>query len=263
MMSSEFTIHPFPQERKIIVDALRLGQQRRMIHGLIQADVTEARKNIREQNLSFTAFLIACMGIALDEFPQVHALQTWNGNIMTYDEVNISTLIETKVSGQSFPVAHVIRRANQRTIANITHEIRDVQHQPQKSATLGYWKRVTRIFFRLPFMLRLPIYRLLLMNPHRIQQTAGSAVLTSVGMFGDGGGWGISPGIPLHNCSIIIGGISQQPRLIGDQLLNREYLHVTLSFNHDIVDGAPAARFANRFQKLVESCHGLPVYPPK
>jgi pyruvate/2-oxoglutarate dehydrogenase complex dihydrolipoamide acyltransferase (E2) component len=28
---------------------------------------------------------------------------------------------------------------------------------------------------------------------------------------------------------------------------------VTLDFDHDIVDGAPAARFAQRFQELVEN----------
>jgi pyruvate/2-oxoglutarate dehydrogenase complex dihydrolipoamide acyltransferase (E2) component len=39
---------------------------------------------------------------------------------------------------------------------------------------------------------------------------------------------------------------------------SREYLNVTLSFDHDIVDGAPAARFAGRFTELVQSGYGLP-----
>jgi pyruvate/2-oxoglutarate dehydrogenase complex dihydrolipoamide acyltransferase (E2) component len=37
----------------------------------------------------------------------------------------------------------------------------------------------------------------------------------------------------------------------------REYLHVTLSFDHDIIDGAPAARFAERLRQMVEGCSGL------
>jgi pyruvate/2-oxoglutarate dehydrogenase complex dihydrolipoamide acyltransferase (E2) component len=37
----------------------------------------------------------------------------------------------------------------------------------------------------------------------------------------------------------------------------REYLSVTISFDHDIVDGAPAARFAQRLKELVESGYGL------
>ncbi len=32
---------------------------------------------------------------------------------------------------------------------------------------------------------------------------------------------------------------------------------MTLSFDHDIVDGAPAARFARRLKELIESGYGL------
>ncbi|HRO91391.1 MAG TPA: 2-oxo acid dehydrogenase subunit E2, partial [Promineifilum sp.] len=37
----------------------------------------------------------------------------------------------------------------------------------------------------------------------------------------------------------------------------REYLSVTLSFDHDIVDGAPAARFGGRLRGLIEGGDGL------
>jgi len=37
----------------------------------------------------------------------------------------------------------------------------------------------------------------------------------------------------------------------------REYLSVTASFDHDIVDGAPAARFARRLRELVEGAELL------
>jgi pyruvate/2-oxoglutarate dehydrogenase complex dihydrolipoamide acyltransferase (E2) component len=33
----------------------------------------------------------------------------------------------------------------------------------------------------------------------------------------------------------------------------RECLHLTVSMDHDIIDGAPAARFANTFAELLES----------
>ncbi|MFQ3662881.1 MAG: 2-oxo acid dehydrogenase subunit E2 [Chloroflexaceae bacterium] len=34
-------------------------------------------------------------------------------------------------------------------------------------------------------------------------------------------------------------------------------LCVTISFDHDVVDGAPAARFIHRFKELVEGCCGI------
>jgi pyruvate/2-oxoglutarate dehydrogenase complex dihydrolipoamide acyltransferase (E2) component len=37
----------------------------------------------------------------------------------------------------------------------------------------------------------------------------------------------------------------------------REYLCLTLSLNHDIINGAPAARFVKRLTDLIESGAGL------
>ena len=37
----------------------------------------------------------------------------------------------------------------------------------------------------------------------------------------------------------------------------REYLSLTISFDHDIIDGAPAARFTERLKELIESGYGL------
>jgi 2-oxoacid dehydrogenases acyltransferase (catalytic domain) len=38
----------------------------------------------------------------------------------------------------------------------------------------------------------------------------------------------------------------------------RDYLSMTISFDHDIIDGAPAARFTQRLKELIESGYGLP-----
>ncbi len=63
-------------------------------------------------------------------------------------------------------------------------------------------------------------------------------------MFGTGGGWGIP--VSNHTLQITLGGIATRSALINGQLENRQMLCVTISFDHDIVDGAPAARFIPR-----------------
>jgi pyruvate/2-oxoglutarate dehydrogenase complex dihydrolipoamide acyltransferase (E2) component len=75
-------------------------------------------------------------------------------------------------------------------------------------------------------------------------------------MFGKSGGWGIGF-LPVHTLGLTVGGITQKPGLHEGQIEVREYLNLTISFDHDIVDGAPAARFANRFRELLESGYGL------
>ena len=34
-------------------------------------------------------------------------------------------------------------------------------------------------------------------------------------------------------------------------------MSVTISFDHDVIDGAPAARFIHQLKKLIESGYGL------
>lgn len=55
---------------------------------------------------------------------------------------------------------------------------------------------------------------------------------------------------------ITVGGITTKPRYINGNLQPRELLDVTMSVDHDLVDGAPAARFARRLADLVESADG-------
>jgi pyruvate/2-oxoglutarate dehydrogenase complex dihydrolipoamide acyltransferase (E2) component len=88
-----------------------------------------------------------------------------------------------------------------------------------------------------------------------MKKYSGTVSLTAVGMFGDSGGWGI--GLPSHTLGITIGGIATKPGIHENRIEPREYLQVTLDFDHDIVDGAPAARFAQRYQELVESGDAL------
>jgi len=57
--------------------------------------------------------------------------------------------------------------------------------------------------------------------------------------------------------SITLGGIAERPGVVDGQIAIREYLCMTLSFNHAIIDGAPAARFTARLKELIESGYGL------
>ena len=86
----------------------------------------------------------------------------------------------------------------------------------------------------------------------------GTIGVTAIGMFGRSGGWPLP--IPnVHSLVVAVGGISRKPLYVGeeDELQPREILHLTLMFNHDVIDGAPAARFSARLIELMESAHGL------
>ena len=77
--------------------------------------------------------------------------------------------------------------------------------------------------------------------------------MSSVSGFTDFSGF-IIPFFPGQNrpLAFAIGNIVKKPGVIGSEIKIREYLNMTISFNHDLVDGAPAARFINRLKQRIE-----------
>ena len=90
------------------------------------------------------------------------------------------------------------------------------------------------------------------------KQSYGTVTISAVGMVGKGAGWGIPPSSP-SICWITVGGISQKREYVDGQIATRDYLCLTVSFDHNMLDAAPAARFTKRFQELIESGYGLPL----
>ena len=84
------------------------------------------------------------------------------------------------------------------------------------------------------------------------RQRIGTVAVTAVGMFAGGGGFGITP-LTLMSLEVIVGGMSQRPRVVDGQVTIRDVLDLTLAIDHNVVDGAPAARFAAGFRELLES----------
>jgi pyruvate/2-oxoglutarate dehydrogenase complex dihydrolipoamide acyltransferase (E2) component len=247
-----YTVLPFPRMRRFAIDAGHLGRKRHTVHGLLELDVTAARQHIREhkartgETLSFTAFIITCLAQAVDENKEVHAYRNWRNQLVIFDDVNVNTMIETESGGRKVPIPHIIQAANRRTWREIHQEIRETQQRPARSKEAQFM----RWFLWLPGGVRRLFYGVLTKNPHLIRGYMSSVLVTAVGMFGKGGGWGI----PLANfpLTVTLGGIAEKPGVVEGRIEVREYLHVTLSFDHDIIDGAPATRFAQRFRELVE-----------
>jgi pyruvate/2-oxoglutarate dehydrogenase complex dihydrolipoamide acyltransferase (E2) component len=256
---ADYKVAPYPKMRRWFAAAFRSVQHKPMIHGLLEVDVTRARAFLRDQkaktgeSLSFTAFLIACLGKAVDEHKSVQAFRKGSKRLILFEEVDVYTLIEHDVAGQKHIMPSIVRAANRKTLREIHHEIRAAQVQDVAKAL----KR-----FRL-LLLPTVLYRPFLWafawigrrRPQLWKTIVGTVGITAVGMFGKGAGWGIPPATP--TLMITVGGIGEKPGVVDGQIAIRDYLSLTISFDHDIIDGAPAARFTERLKELIESGYGL------
>ena len=251
-----YQVSPFPRERQATVQGGRLASRKHTIHALIEVDVTQPRRLIRDYKartgnaLSFTAFIIACLAKAIDENKWMHAYRNWRNQIILFEDVDVNTMIEIEAEGRKKVIPHFIHAANQRTILDIHNEIRATQAKPAETREynvgwLGFLPTFAwDIFFWFIFK-----------NPWAFKKSFGTVGITSVGMFGKGAGWAIPFG--LHTLDVALGGIAQKPGIIDGRIEICEFLSITLCFDHDIVDGAPAARFTQRLKELIESGYGL------
>jgi len=83
----------------------------------------------------------------------------------------------------------------------------------------------------------------------------GSVVITSVGMVGKVNGWFIQTS--MHPISFGIGSIISKPGAVNGRIEIREFLNMTVLIDHDVMDGAPMARFITKLSQNIESGLGL------
>jgi pyruvate/2-oxoglutarate dehydrogenase complex dihydrolipoamide acyltransferase (E2) component len=252
-----YRTRPFLKVRRAYVDMLDASRRKHVIHGLIEADVTAAREILRDArnagtDLSFTAFVMHAIAQAVAEDPVMHAYRRGRQLVM-FDDVDVNTQVETSLSGQLVVASVLVRSANRKSISELTTEIRHVQHDSDPAAERRLHN--TLAFLRLPRPVRRLGWRAVLANPVWFKRLGGTVGLTSVGMFGPNGGWGLPIAPP--TLMVTVGGIATRPRYVEGVLSPRELVDLTISVDHDIVDGAPAARFARRLTTLLEQADGL------
>src|SRR5258708_32681335 len=63
--------------------------------------------------------------------------------------------------------------------------------------------------------------------------------------------------LPSHSLWMTVGCIGEKPGVVDGHIAIRDYLSLTISFDHNIIDGAPAARFTERLKDLIECGYGL------
>jgi 2-oxoacid dehydrogenases acyltransferase (catalytic domain) len=169
---------------------------------------------------------------------------------VNHHHVDVATMVEISTRQGPFAIPHVLRDADVRGVPELTAELRRVKRDPSASPS-GRWldragPAATRISGTVPVMYAV------MARSVTARQRIGTVAVTAVGMFADGGGFGITP-LSLMSLEVIVGGMSQRPRILDGQVAVREVLDLTLAIDHSVVDGAPAARFTADFRRLLES----------
>ena len=203
---------------------------------------------------SFTAFVVAAVARAVAQQPAVHALRDLRNRLVIFDDVDVNVSVEVRLENRSFPMNHVLRAADKRSVSDLSAELRRVKRDPASSPTARLVGGA-RWFLLLPGFARVGAVRLLYRIPSMQRDLGGTVGVTAVGMFGRGGGWGMN--FQVHPLEVVVGGLVEKPAVIEGVVIPREFLDLTVGFDHDVVDGAPAARFTAQLRSLLSSAELL------
>jgi pyruvate/2-oxoglutarate dehydrogenase complex dihydrolipoamide acyltransferase (E2) component len=222
------------------------------MHGLFETDITIARRLLgaADPPLSLTAFIVASIGRAAAAHPQVHAYRDWRGRLVQHRHVDVQTIVEVTTDQGPFGLVHVVRDADVRSVAEISQELRTVKADSASTTSGRLLETAAPILGRIP-----GVYRLMfaaMRRSRRIHLSSGTVQVTAVGMFADGGGFAIAPPT-LASLVVVVGGLSKRPCAIEGRVAVRDVLDLTVTVDHNVIDGAPATRFAADLRRTLST----------
>jgi pyruvate dehydrogenase E2 component (dihydrolipoamide acetyltransferase) len=172
-----------------------------------------------EGGVSYTDMLVKATAIALKDHPVLNSTLE-DGQLKIFEDVNIGVAVEVEAEGTSGLLVPVIKKADKKTLLEIAYE----------SMTL--------------------IEKVRTGKASREDLTGGTFTVTNLGMYG------VETFIPIINPpeSAILGAgtIAEKPVILNGKVEVKPLLRLTLSFDHRVVNGAPAARFMQRLKQVLE-----------
>ncbi len=243
---------PMTFNRRAVIASATVTKEKNAIHCITEVEISEPRRRIREhfnktcEKLSMTAYIVTCLAQVINDHPHLNSFHKGRKQIILND-VTISVLIEREINDEKVPEPLGIKKAQLKTYREINDEIKVAQKS--MGSQLGSLTGMTWVKLIPGFLLR--TFVRIADHNIRIAERYGKVCVTAVGMFNKDSVWFIPHGTA--TVLITVGGISDKVIQVEDKIVTREHLCLTISFDHNIVDGAPAARFVKQFTETLKN----------
>jgi pyruvate/2-oxoglutarate dehydrogenase complex dihydrolipoamide acyltransferase (E2) component len=258
--SKGYSSIPLSFNRRAVIASASVTREKNAIHSFAEIDISEPRRLMQEhfdktgEKLSLTAYIVTCLAQTIKDHPQLNSFIKGR-RLITLDDVTISVLIERDIAGERVPEPIGIRATQEKSFDEIHKAIRTAKIQAGDK--LGSLSGISW-FQLIPAFLLKTFIRMADKNI-RMGKKYGKVAVTSIGMFSKEAVWFIPHGSA--TVLITVGSISHKVIDIEGRFESREHLCLTASFDHNIVDGAPASRFMNQFIETIKSGRLLKAPP--
>jgi len=247
-----------PKSRIATFDVYSMGLLKHHVSALLEFDVTETRQKLsklrkNDTNISFNAYLIKAISRALEKYPDASSFLFSKKKLITFNDHNISFLVEKQIGGRKVPLPMVLEKVNLKSALEVSREIENVKNQAVTKKNIVLDKRsklYERLYYHLPGFLRKIIWRYIINHPRLAFEKMGNVSVTSLGMMGKINGWFIHRSI--HPISFGISSILKKPAVVDNEIKIREILNMTILIDHDVIDGAYMVRFLKELTRNIE-----------
>jgi pyruvate dehydrogenase E2 component (dihydrolipoamide acetyltransferase) len=183
---------------------------------VMEVDVSKAKALHERLQVSYTSLIIKAVATALTEMPIVNS--TLEGDrIKIFADVNVGVAIAT-ANGLVVPV---IRNADQKTLKDIDAAVLELTEKAQ------------------------------LAKLSREEVTGGTFTVTNLGMYG------VDFFIPIINppeaAILAVGRIAEKLVSVNGKVEVKPVMMLSLSYDHRVIDGAPAAEFLRKIKERLEN----------
>jgi len=181
----------------------------------MEVDMSKAAELREKTGVSYTDVLVKAVAKALREHPLLNSTLQ-DDRIKIYEDINIGVAVATE-KGLVVPV---IRNVDKKTLTQIASTLKELVEKARGG-------KLTKE-----------------------DLTGGTFTITNLGMYG------VEVFIPIINppeAAILgVGKVTEKPVIENKEIRVKPTVHLSLSFDHRIVDGAPAAKFLQKIKQLLE-----------
>ena len=165
---------------------------------------------------TYNDLIIKLTAVALDEHPMLNSRWT-DDSVTIFKEVHVGIAVDTE-DGLLVPVLRDVQIKNLRQIAAESHALTERARTRQ-------------------------------LSPEDMR--GGTFTVTNLGMYGIDT---FTPIINTPQCAILgVGQVVSKPVVRDDEIVPRRMMSLSLTFDHRIVDGAPAAQFLSTLREYIET----------
>lgn len=186
----------------------------------MEVDMSNAAELRGRVGVSYTDMLVKAVAKALTEHPIINSTLE-KGQIKIFSDINIGVAVATEMG----LIVPVIRDANEKSLTEISSTSKELVEKAKQSKLA------------------------------KEELTGGTFTITNLGMYG------VDVFTPIINppetAILGVGRVAEKPVVVEEKMVVRPVMQLSLTFDHRVVDGAPAAEFLQKVKQKLESPEAL------